>query len=221
VCSGLPDPTSTLLAPVNLFGVTLDTQRALYYVAFVQLVLFLAAARLWRDHGLARLLVAVRDNEAAAAAAGVRVVRAKLIAFALSGFMAGSAGVTFALIEQRVKAGLFSVDQSILVVSMVVIGGLGSVEGAVLGAAYLVGLPAAFGHGTTVQFLCSGVGLLVFVLYLPGGLADLLNRVGDRLAVALAGLRRRGPPPSPPMLAQPGEAPPASDLAQVLVEVGP
>lgn len=197
-CTGLPDPSSTLLQPARLFGIGLRTQRALYYLCLGQLLLFLAATRIWRDRGLARLLLAVRDNEVAAAAAGVRVVRAKVLAFVLSGFMAGCAGVTFALIEQRLKADLFNTDQSILVVSMVVIGGLGSLEGALLGAVYLIGVPAAFGHGTTVQFLTSGVGLLLFILYLPGGLDGILARGAESLAAAIRNRMGPAPPPPPP-----------------------
>jgi hypothetical protein len=69
---------------------------------------------------------------------------------------------------------------------MVIIGGLGSIEGAVLGALYLIGIPAAFGSGTTVQFITSGVGLTVFILFLPGGLAQVLHRIGDWVADVLA-----------------------------------
>jgi ABC-type branched-subunit amino acid transport system permease subunit len=207
VCSGLPDSSSTLLRTSNLFGISLGTQRALYFVALGQLVVFLVIARVWRDRGLQRVLVAVRDNEVAAGASGVRVVRIKLLAFALSGFMAGSAGVTYALVEQRVSGRLFDVGESILVVSMVVIGGLGSLEGALLGAAYLIGIPAAFGSGSTVQFITSGVGLLLFLLYLPGGLAGVLGSVADGLASALRSQRRPPRKPDPPGEEPPPEAP--------------
>ena len=68
---------------------------------------------------------------------------------------------------------------------MVVIGGLGSIDGAVLGAVYLVGIPAMFGTTPTIQFLTSGIGLLAFILYLPGGLADLLHRLGDLVTLGI------------------------------------
>jgi ABC-type branched-subunit amino acid transport system permease subunit len=131
------------------------------------------------------LLIAVRDNEPAAAAMGVRVVRAKLAAFALSGFLAGVAGVVYALVQQRPSVALLDAPQSFLVVAMVVIGGLGSISGAMLGAVYLIGLPAAFGSTPTVQFLTSGIGLLAFLLYLPGGLGSLLTKAADALATLL------------------------------------
>ena len=83
---------------------------------------------------------------------------------------------------------------------MVVIGGLGSIPGAILGALYLEGLPAIFGANQTIQFITSGLGLIAFILYLPGGLAELLHRSGDlvtgghpRRAGAVLGTSRATP----------------------------
>ena len=78
---------------------------------------------------------------------------------------------------------------------MVVIGGLGSIPGAVLGALYLEGLPALFGANATIQFLTSGLGLIAFILYLPGGLGELLNRFGDVVTIGAA--HGAGPPVDP------------------------
>ena len=81
---------------------------------------------------------------------------------------------------------------------MVVIGGLGTIDGAVLGAIYLVGIPAIFGSNPTIQFLTSGLGLLAFILYLPGGLAELLHRLGDLVTLGIEQIgRRRDTPPLP------------------------
>jgi ABC-type branched-subunit amino acid transport system permease subunit len=191
VCTGLPMPASTFVSRPGLFGIQLAPQRTTYYFVFAVLALTLAVARVWRDHGVARDLLAVRDNEITAAAMGIRVTRTKLLAFALSGFLAGVAGVCFALVTQRFQAATFDPSVSILLVTMVIIGGLGSIEGAVLGAAYLIGIPAAFGSGTTVQFITSGVGLTAFILFLPGGLAEVLHRIGDGVArLAGSGLLR-------------------------------
>ena len=79
---------------------------------------------------------------------------------------------------------------------MVVIGGLDSIAGAVLGALYLVGIPAIFGTTPTIQFLTSGLGLLAFILYLPGGLAEVMHQLGDLVTDLVARLRgTRGEPP--------------------------
>ena len=97
--------------------------------------------RVWRDRGIARRLMAVRDNETGAAALGIPLARSKLLAFALSGFIAGYAGVCLAFAIERISTATFDPTFSLLVVSMVVIGGLDSIAGAVLGALYLVGSP--------------------------------------------------------------------------------
>jgi branched-chain amino acid transport system permease protein len=183
VCTGLPDKYSTLLDRPTLFGLDLTNERDFAYFALGVLLVALFVVRTWRDRGIARRLVAVRDNEVAAAAMGIPVVRTKLLAFALSGFMAGVAGVCFALAQARISpAENFGPKESILVLSMAVVGGLGSVPGAVLAAVYLVGLPFALGSTATVQFITSGFGVLAFLLYLPGGLGAVAARAGDGVA---------------------------------------
>jgi ABC-type branched-subunit amino acid transport system permease subunit len=142
--------------------------------------------------------MAVRDNETGAGATGIPLARTKLLAFALSGFIAGYAGVCLAFATERFSTATFDPSFSILVVSMVVIGGLGSIDGAVLGAVYLVGIPAMFGTTPTIQFLTSGIGLLAFILYLPGGLADLLHRLGDLVTLGIERVMPgRDVPPAP------------------------
>ncbi len=191
VCTGLPNPQSTLLARPSLFGLSLGSERAFAWFSIAVLVLTVLIVRVWRDRGVARRLIAVRDNEVGAGAMGIPVVRTKLLAFALSGFMAGYAGVCFAFASERFNTDTFDPSVSILVVSMVVIGGLDSVPGALLGALYLVGLPAIFGTTPTIQFLTSGLGLVAFLLYLPGGLAQLMHGAGDLVALGIARLGAR------------------------------
>jgi ABC-type branched-subunit amino acid transport system permease subunit len=185
LCTGLPNPQSTLIARPSLFGISLGSERAFAWFSLVVLALSVLVVRVWRDRGVARRLMAVRDNETGAGATGIPLARSKLLAFALSGFMAGYAGVCLAFATERFSTATFDPTYSILVVSMVVIGGLGSIDGAVLGAIYLVGLPAMFGTTPTIQFLTSGLGLLVFILYLPGGLAELLHRLGDLVTMGI------------------------------------
>jgi ABC-type branched-subunit amino acid transport system permease subunit len=180
VCSGLPNPSDTFVERPHLFGIDLTNERTVCYLVLAVLLIVLCVAIAWRDRGLARLLLAVRGNESAAAAMGVRTVRAKLTAFTVSGFLAGVAGVCFGLVEQRVNAGQFVPAQSLLLVAMIVVGGLGSLSGAVLGALYLIGSQAIFGASATAEFLTSSIGLLVFLLFLPGGLSRLASGAADR-----------------------------------------
>ena len=190
-CTGLPDPQSTLLGTPSLFGYHLASAQSFAWFSLAVLLATVWMVRTWRDRGIARRLIAVRDNEVNAAVAGIPVVRTKLLAFALSGFLAGYAGVCLAYGLERFSTQTFDPTVSLLVVSMVVIGGLDSVAGALLGALYLIGLPAVFGTTTTTEFLTSGIGLLAFILYLPGGMAELMHRFADLVTAGLVRARQR------------------------------
>jgi ABC-type branched-subunit amino acid transport system permease subunit len=196
LCTGLPNPQSTLIARPSILGVHLGSERAFAWFSLVVLILSALMVRVWRDRGVARRLMSVRDNESGAGATGIPLARTKLLAFALSGFIAGYAGVCLAFALERFSTTTFAPTYSLLVVSMVVIGGLDSIAGAVLGALYLVGIPAAFGTTPTIQFLTSGLGLLAFILYLPGGLAEVMHQLGDLVTELIVRVRRRsGEPP--------------------------
>jgi ABC-type branched-subunit amino acid transport system permease subunit len=221
VCTGLPNPSSTLISRPDFFGLSLNSTKAFAWFSIGILVVSVLIVRVWRDHGIARRLVAVRDNEHTAAAFGIPVVRTKLLAFALSGFMAGYAGVCLAFASERFSTTSFDPSLSILVVSMVVIGGLGSIPGAVLGAVYLVGLPAIFGTTSTIQFLTSGFGLLVFLLYLPGGLAEVMHRLGDVTTDGVRWLLERGNTTTGTGGADAGDGGTGEPLAALAVTAGP
>jgi ABC-type branched-subunit amino acid transport system permease subunit len=211
LCTGLPNPASTLISRPNLLGLSLQSEQSFAWFSLGVLVLSIFAVRVWRDKGVARRLIAVRDNELGAAAMGIPVLRTKLMAFGLSGFMAGYAGACLAFSSQRFSTETFDPTISFIIISMVVIGGLGSISGAVLGALYLEGLPAIFGANPTIQFLTSGLGLIAFILYLPGGLGELLRRFGDVVTMGLRAAQDRlspGRPGAPLAAASGGDVPP-------------
>jgi ABC-type branched-subunit amino acid transport system permease subunit len=205
LCTGLPNPAYTFVNRPSLFGISLASQRSFAWFSLGVLLLSIYMVRIWRDKGVARRLVAVRDNELTAAAMGIPILRTKLLAFGLSGFMAGYAGVCFAFATQQLNNTDITFDPttSFVIISMVVIGGLGSIPGAILGALYLEGLPAVFGANQTIQFITSGLGLILFILYLPGGLAEVLHRSGDLVTTGIRAVQERlsahraGPPVAP------------------------
>jgi hypothetical protein len=114
----------------------------------------------------------------------VSPARAKLIAFAMGGFIAGLGGVllgavnlTFAPAEQH----YFLVDDSLRLVAIVVIGGLGSLSGAVLGAIWVIGLPSFWPDNQLVPLFTSSIGLLIILLYIPGGFVQIGYYARDSL----------------------------------------
>lgn len=168
------------------------TTTAYYYVALVTLGLTVAGTRALQVTRLGRNMVAVRDNPRQAAAMGVDVVRTKLGAFVLSGVFAGGAGFLWASGVTLASTTVFPPSRSLGLVAAVVIGGLGSVGGAVLGAMYLMLVPYL---GSQVSphlgLISSGVGLLILVLFLPGGLARLVAAGRDAAAHLVTGLDTR------------------------------
>ena len=172
---------------------------AYYYVALGVLGLAVAGTRSLQRTRIGRNMVAVRDNPRQAEAMGVDVVRTKLTAFVLSGVFAGGAGFLWAAGVSLANTSVFPPSRSLALVAAVVIGGLGSVGGAVLGALYLMLVPYLGSQITPhLGLLSSGVGLLVLVLFLPGGLARLLGEGRDLAARLVTGLdaRPRVVPPS-------------------------
>lgn len=188
----------------SILGFDLTSQRSYYWLCLVVLTVAGAAVAHWRDTGIGRSLVAVRENEARASSLTVSPALMKLGAFAFSAALAGLAGGLLAGLRVSFTPNSFGPELSLQLVSMVIIGGLGSVAGAVLGAVYVVGLPTVLGDSAEIALLTSGAGLLVLLLYLPGGLVSLVYRGRDLLFVQLS---RRVTPSSGPVDEGPTPAP--------------
>lgn len=170
-----------LAAPSEVLWFTLGPNTKLYYLCLVFLGLAAAVARSLRSNRSGRVLIGARDNPRLVQAFGVNLARTRLAAFAISGFIAAVAGALFAYEQGRVIQGSFSPEQSILLFVMTVIGGMGSVTGAILGAVYVVGVPLlpVLRDIDHIELLSSGLGLLVLLYFLPGGLAEALYRGRD------------------------------------------
>ncbi len=156
----------------HLGGIDLSHRnRAYYWMTLAVLVVILVLVGHLRRTGIGRAIVGVRENEANAAALTVSPTRSKLTAFALGGFVAGVGGAILggAIVNIGYTTQFFRVDDSFQLVSMAVIGGIGSLAGAVIGALWVIGLPAFWPKNDSVQLLTSSIGLLVIVMYVPGG----------------------------------------------------
>ncbi|HEY7105645.1 MAG TPA: branched-chain amino acid ABC transporter permease/ATP-binding protein [Acidimicrobiia bacterium] len=157
--------------------------RAYYYFVLFVLVLVLLLVGHLRRTGIGRIIVGVRENELAAAAMTVSPARAKLIAFAVGGFVAGLGGVLLGAVNLTFGPSerYFLVEDSIRLISIAVIGGLGSLSGAVVGALWVVGLPAFWPQNDLVPLFTSSIGLLLILLYIPGGFVQIGHYVRDSL----------------------------------------
>jgi len=196
----------------HLFG----SDAGMYYLCLA--VFVLVAASLWslRRSAAGRSLIATRDNEVAAEAMALPTTRIRLSAFVLSGAIAGLAGSLFVMDQGGVFYGSFSADTSVLLFTMAVVGGLGSLFGVCLGVAYIWGvqylLPPTWG------VLVSGLGIVVLLLFLPEGLAGLANMARDGLLRRLAAHRGLDVPELAPAAPRPERPEDVAVLAPASVE---
>ena len=164
-------------------GVDLAEQREYYWFCLTALALVVIVVARLRRSGVGRTIIAVRDNPDAATSYTIRPGPAKILAFGVAGALAGLAGGLMAGAIQNVPLTerIFQVEDSLRLVAIVVIGGLGTVAGPVLGALWVVGLPAFFPDNDVMPLLTSSIGLLILLLYFPGGLVQIGYSARDAL----------------------------------------
>ena len=160
----------------------IDSQLPLYYLALIVLVLVVVSASALRRSLVGQVIVTVRDNERASASFGVSPATVKLSVLALSGFIAASAGVFWAVAWQRVTPVQFGPEVSMAVLAIPVIGGLGSIAGALTAtvllyvptfflAPRLTPLLGDFGKNIGFLLLIAGLGVVVTMRQFPNGIA--------------------------------------------------
>jgi branched-chain amino acid transport system permease protein len=170
----------------ELFGsIVIRSQMSYYFLTLAVLAGSVAIAYGIRRSRTGRVLIALRENPRAAEAYGINALRTMLAGFAISGFLAAVAGVLFVhhqhMISQDVVNNAFSAESSLRIFAIVVIGGMASVPGAILGAIYVFAMQ--YYMLPEWRFLATGFGLLLILLILPGGLGAGLADARD------AGLR--------------------------------
>ncbi|MBI4374902.1 MAG: branched-chain amino acid ABC transporter permease [Elusimicrobia bacterium] len=168
-------PKGLQVPPLRLFGLVMTENVYFYYLIMAVILLSVAASRRMEHSRIGRAWVAIREDETAAALSGIAVGPLKLLAFVLSAVFAGLAGALFAYWEQFVTPESFVFWESILVVSIVVLGGMGSVGGVLLGALILSGCPVLMQAVLSPQwinyrYLFFGLILVLVTLFRPQGL---------------------------------------------------
>ena len=197
---------NTVTRPVFL-GLDLEDDRVFYYLTLVALALAVTATAGLRRSRTARTLIATKDNEPAAQTFGISLMRVRLNAFAVSGFMAGIAGALLAFTQHGLEPASFSPRRSMDLFLITLIGGLGAIAGPVLGAFYRGGIQMLSGSALGAYlnlFLDPGIGVILVFLVIPGGLTQAivmvrdswLRRIASRLRLIVPSLiaDRRGEP---------------------------
>jgi branched-chain amino acid transport system permease protein len=193
------NPSGTIDAPPRgLFGVLITGPQALPEVKYLTALTMLAVVALLTKNlvrsSVGRAWMAIRDMDVAAEIIGIRPLRTKLLAFAISSFICGVAGAElFALHYGSVETIAFDINLSFLILFMVIIGGLGSILGSILGAAFIVLMPILLtnifvgGLGMQavtakhVEFMVFGGLIIFFLIVEPHGLARLWQITKEKL----------------------------------------
>jgi branched-chain amino acid transport system permease protein len=189
------DSGSVSVAGLQVFGIPIESPAAKYLFCLSFVALFALLAKNLVRSSIGREWMAMRDMDVAAAVIGIRPIYAKLTAFAVSAFIVGVAGALWGFIHLGAwEPAAFNIDRSFQLLFMVIIGGLGSIMGAFLGAAFIVLLPillerlpqmagiplstATSSHLTSMVF---GALIVFFLIVEPHGLARLWATAKEKL----------------------------------------
>jgi len=154
---------------ISIAGLEFVKPEHLYYFILAGCLLVLFVSWRLRDARLGRQWMAVREDEDVAEAMGINLVKTKLLAFATGAGFAGLAGAIFAPKLSAIFPHSFSLMVSINVLCLIIVGGLGSLPGVVVGALIMVGMPELLREFTEYRLLVYGVLLIVMMLVRPEG----------------------------------------------------
>ncbi|MDC7225388.1 MAG: branched-chain amino acid ABC transporter permease [Spirochaetales bacterium] len=169
--ANIPRPT--------LFGLDFSIQQSTtltYYVIVIFVIITIFIVRRLEDSRLGRAWVAMREDEIAGEAMGIDMWKTKLAAFALSTFWAGVAGVIFAGKTTFINPASFTMWESILVLCMVVLGGMGSIPGVISGALIITLLPEYLRAFSELRMLIFGAVLVLVMVFKPEGMIPAIRQ---------------------------------------------
>jgi branched-chain amino acid transport system permease protein len=170
---GIPAPAAAFEQPVPY-----------YYLGLAVLLLTVLAVNRLRHSRLGRNLEAIRDDELAAETCGVNLTAYRIMAFAVAAALGGLSGGLYAHLLRYVSPDAFTLEQTIQILAMLMIGGRSSVGGAIAGAVALTYLPEALRSFKDWYMAIYGAGLLLILIFLPDGIAGLARRAWKRMGGA-------------------------------------
>lgn len=157
------------IAPPTIGGIVLNTSQTLYYLILASCLLALFVAYRLRDSRIGRAWKAIREDEDVAQAMGINLTTTKLLAFATGAGFGGLSGAIFAAKLSTVYPHSFVLQVSINVLALIIVGGMGSLPGVIVGALLLVGLPEILREFSEFRLLIYGILLIVMMLNKPEG----------------------------------------------------
>jgi len=169
---------------ISLFGFGPQGQIEHYYLLVAALALALLVAVRIRHSSLGRAMIATKNSEIAAEQSGVDTTRTKVLAFMIGAVYAGLAGCLYASSIRFISPDSFSGTQAVLLMTMLIVGGMGSIAGCVIGAVALTILPEALRFLGQWYLVLYGLGVIAVIALAPGGLASIASVTRMRLTRA-------------------------------------
>jgi branched-chain amino acid transport system permease protein len=180
------------IAPAEVGGWVMNTDREIYYLIMAcALVMLLGARNLFRTH-IGRSFIAIRDKDISAEVLGIDLFRGKLMAFALGSFYAGVAGGLMGYFYRAITPEHFTLALSVFYLAAIIVGGLGTVLGVILGAAFMTLVPEvlrgvvsfvtlwapnAMALLSPVREMVFGALIIAFLIFEPHGLVEIWRRI--------------------------------------------
>jgi branched-chain amino acid transport system permease protein len=172
------------IPPPLLAGFAFDTDQRYYYLVLAWVLIAYAVVTRMADSRIGRAMKAVRDNQDAAELMGVHALRYKIMAFAVAGAFAGIAGALLAHLQTYISPENFTFLTSVDIIFMVVLGGLGSAPGSVVGAFVVTVAPEWLRFLKDFRIIVYTLIILSVLIFAPGGLYGAIDRLRRRIARA-------------------------------------
>ncbi|GGC47828.1 branched-chain amino acid ABC transporter permease [Chelatococcus reniformis] len=175
--TGGPQGMQLGFSPEPLLGIDFGSTRGIYALAAGLLVISLAIAAAIRFSRFGRSLVAIREDEVLASSLGINVTANKMAAFVITSVLAALAGTIYGPFVGFISPEMMSASDSISVVGMLIVGGLGTLAGPIFGTLIFMGLPELLRVAKLYRLVILGLIIIAVVLFAPKGVAGVIDRL--------------------------------------------
>jgi branched-chain amino acid transport system permease protein len=158
----------------RIAGFVFDSDFKLFYLIIPVTIIMTILAKNLVNGYIGRAFIALRESEVAAQTIGIDLAKYKTIAFGISAFYTGVAGGLFAYLITFLSPDAFTIELSMDFIAMIVIGGMGSILGSIIGAVILTGMQQILAGLLDLQILIFGLSLIIFMIFMPGGISRML-----------------------------------------------
>ena len=186
--TGGPMGMRVLYGPEPLFGLNIASSKGMYGLAVAMLLITLAVVFFVQRSRFGRALVAVREDEVLASFLGVNVLRHKLAAYVMSSAMAAMVGTAYAPIMSFISPDLLNAHETISLIGVLILGGIGTLAGPIVGTLVFFGIPELLHMARLYRLVILGIVIILVVLFMPRGVAGIVQQRLERWKRAAAGL---------------------------------